>query len=151
MLSNSNARDPLHRILLAYNRIRRHQASSGSGPGSTRIILAYSAAYRDPRESTMHKYLIVLIWIPVHRALCGSRPRQETFSANYFFHFRDQTNFFSSWIRTRYFPPAGMKHPIGFLNFFFSMCGENKLFFTLSAKQTFFFFFKQKKQPPPPW
>ena len=62
------------------NRNKKHsrrQASSGSGPGSTRILLAYSAAYGAPRESTMRKYLIVLIWIPVHRALCGSGPRQD--------------------------------------------------------------------------
>ena len=55
----------------------RHQASSGSGPGSTRILLAYSVAYGDPRESTTRKYRIVLIWIPVHHALRGSGPRQD--------------------------------------------------------------------------
>ena len=36
----------------------------------------YSAAYGDPRESTTHKYLIVLIWIPVHLALRG-KPRLD--------------------------------------------------------------------------
>ena len=55
----------------------RHQASSGSGPWSTRILLAYSAAYRDPREPTTRKYLIILIWIPVRCALCGSGPQQD--------------------------------------------------------------------------
>ena len=68
------------RIQPRVNRNKKHsrrQVSSGSGPGSTRILLAYSAAYRDPRGSTMRKYLIVLIWISVRRALRGSGPRQD--------------------------------------------------------------------------
>ena len=58
----------------------RHQASSG--PGSTRILLAYTL--RTVRRTGIHenpprvyKYLIVLIWIPVRHALCGSGPRQD--------------------------------------------------------------------------
>ena len=53
-----------------------------------------------------------------------------SFSANYFFHFRDQTiNVFPLWIRTRYFPPpSGMKHSIGLLNFFFSCVVRTNLF-----------------------
>ena len=60
-----------------------------------------------------------------------------SFSANYFFHFQDQTiNFFLCGSEQDIFPPSGMKYSIALLNFFlfFFMCGENKLsFFALSA------------------
>ena len=53
---------------------------------------------------------------------------------------RPKDKFVPLWIRTRYFPPSGMKYSIGLLNFlFFFMFGENKhIFFTLPAEQTFF-------------
>ena len=49
--------------------------------GSTRILLAYTlhTAWRTGihENPPRVKYLIVLIWIPVRHALCGSGPQQD--------------------------------------------------------------------------